>query len=58
MLCDSLGGKPERTQQEACPSVGKNTKVVLVSCYAWNCVSTSVCSGVGISKGSWCHLLR
>ena len=43
--------------QEASPSAGKNTGVVLVPCYAWKCVPTAIFGGVDISKVLWCHLL-
>ena len=44
--------------QEAPPSTGKNTGVVLVPCYAWKCVPTAVSVGVDISEVPECHLLR
>ena len=46
------------SNQEASPSVGKNTSVVLVECWAWKCVPTAISSGVDISKVPGCHLLQ
>ena len=47
-----------RNDQEASPSVGKNTGVVLVPCCAWKCVPTAMSGGVDISDVPGCHLLR
>ena len=44
--------------QEASPSAGKNTGIVLVSCCAWKCVPTAISGGVDISEVPGCHLLR
>ena len=38
------------SDQEASPSVGKNTKIVLVPCCAWKCVPMAVFGGVDVSK--------
>ena len=43
--------------QEASPSAGKKTRVVLLSCLAWKCVPTIISGGVDISKVPGCHLL-
>ena len=45
------------SDQEASPSAGKNTRIVLVPCRAWKCVPTAISGGVDISKVSVCHLL-
>ena len=45
------------SDQEASPSAGKNTRIVLVSCHAWKCVPTAISCGVDILQGPWCHLL-
>ena len=46
--------------QEASPSAGKNTEVVLVlvPCCAWKYVPTAILGGVDILKVPGCHLLR
>ena len=46
------------SDQEASPSAGKNTGVVLVPCRAWKCVSTAISGRVDISEDPGCHLLR
>ena len=46
------------SDQEASPSTGKNTGIVLVPCHTWNCVPTAISHGVDISEISGCHLLR
>ena len=43
----------ESSNQEAFPSAGKNTAVVLVSCCAWKCVPTAISDGVDISEAPW-----
>ena len=43
--------------QEASPSAGKKTRVVLLACLAWKCVPTIISGGVDISKVRGCHLL-
>ena len=50
MLSDSKETELGSSNQEACPSTGKNTGVVLVSCHAWKCVSTAISGGVDISE--------
>ena len=44
------------SNQEASPSVGKNTGVVLVPCCAWKC--KSIFDGLNISEVPGCHLLQ
>ena len=46
------------SNQEASPTAGKNTGVVLVPCRAWKCVPTAITSDVDISKVPGCHFLR
>ena len=55
---DSKEIKLGSSDQEAFPSAGKNTGIVLVSCCAWKCVSTAISSGVDISEVPGCHLLQ
>ena len=43
--------------QEASPSAGINTRIVLVSCRAWKCVLTAIFGGVDISEVPGCHFL-
>ena len=38
------------SNQEAPPSAGKNTGIVLVPCWAWKCAPIAISSGVDISK--------
>ena len=45
------------SNQEASPSVGKNTGIVLVPCNAWKIVPKSISRGVDISENPSCHLL-
>ena len=44
--------------QEASPSAGKNTEIVLVPCPAWKCIPTAIFGGVDIFEVPGCHLLR
>ena len=46
------------SDQEASPSAGKNTGIVLVPCCTWKCVPTAISGGVDISKVPGCQLLR
>ena len=46
------------SDQEASPSAGKNTGIVLVPCRAWKCVPTAISDGVDVSVVPGCHLLR
>ena len=54
---DRKESKLESRNQEASPSLGKNTVTFLVPCRAWKCVSTSIFGGVDISEVSGCHLI-
>ena len=54
---DSKETKLGSSNQEASPSAGKNTGVVLVPYHAWNCVHTAISGGVNIYKVPGCHLL-
>ena len=38
------------SEQEASPSAGKNTRIVLVPCTAWKCVPTAISGSVDISE--------
>ena len=58
LLSDSKEMKPGSSEQEASPSAGKNTRIVLVPCCAWKCVPTAISGGVDISEVPGCHLLR
>ena len=46
------------SDQEASPSAGKNTGIVLVPCHAWKCAPTAISVGVDISEVPGCHLLQ
>ena len=46
------------SRQEASPSAGKSTRIVLVPCRACKCVPTAISGGVDIFEVSGCHLLR
>ena len=56
MLPDSKETKLGSNNQEASPSAGKNTRVVLVPCSRMEV--TAISSGVDISEVSGSHLLR
>ena len=59
VLCDSKETELGSSDQEASPSVGENTGVVLVPCFcAWKCIPTAISSGVDISEVPGCHLLQ
>ena len=58
VLLDSKETELGSNDQEASPSAGKNTGIVLVPCHAWKCVPTAISGGVDISKVPGCHLLR
>ena len=45
---DSKETELGRSNQEASPSAGKNTGIVLVPCRAWKCVPTTISGGVDI----------
>ena len=57
MLPDSKENELGSSDQGACPSAGKNTRIVLVPCHTWKCVPTAISSGVDISEVPGCHLL-
>ena len=46
------------SDQEASPSAGKNTGVVLVPCCAWKCAPRAISGSVDIAEVPGCHLLR
>ena len=46
------------SNQEALPSTGKNTGIVLVPCHSWECVPTAISGGLDISQVPRCHLLQ
>ena len=48
----------QSSDQEASPSPGENTRVVLVPCPTWKCVPTAISGGVDISEVPGCHLLQ
>ena len=52
---DSKETKLQSSDQEASPSAGKNTGIVLVLCHAWKCVPTAISGGVDISKVPGCY---
>ena len=58
MRPDSTETELGSSDQEASPSAGKNTGIVLVPCCALKCVRTAISSGVDISEVPGCHLLR
>ena len=55
VLPDSKETELGSSNQEASPSAGKNTGVVLVPC---SCVPTATFGGVDISEVPGCHLFR
>ena len=50
MPADREGTEPGSSDQEASPSAGKNTGIILVPCQAWQCVPTVISVGVDISE--------
>ena len=50
--------KLENSDQEASPSAGKNTGIVLVPYCAWKCVPTAISGGMDISEVPGLHLLQ
>ena len=58
MSPDSKETELGNSSQEASPSAGKNTGIVLVPCHAWKCVPTAISGGVDISEVPGCHLLQ
>ena len=57
VLPDSKETKLGSSNQEASPSAGENTGIVLVPCHAWKCVPTAISGGVDISEVRGCYLL-
>ena len=57
VLPDSNEIKLGSSDQEASPSAGKNTGVVLVPCLRMKCIPTAISGGVDISVVPGCHLL-
>ena len=57
-LPDSKATEFGSSNQEASPSAGKNTGVILVSCCTYKSDPTGISSGMDISKVPECHLLR
>ena len=55
---DSKETKLGSSDQEASPSAGKYTGVVLVPGCAWKCVPTALSGGVDISEVKRLHFLR
>ena len=45
-------------EQEAFPSAGKSTGVVLVPCCTWKCLPATISIGVNDSEVPGCHLLQ
>ena len=58
VLPDSKETELGSSNQEASPSAGKNTRVVLVPFRAWKCVPTAISGGVDIYEVLGCHFLR
>ena len=54
---DTKETKLGSSDQEASPSAGKNTGIVLVPCRAWKCVPTAISGSVDISEVPGCHFL-
>ena len=46
------------SNQEASPSAGENTGVVLVPCCKWGYVPAAISAGLDISEVPGCHLLQ
>ena len=57
MSPDIVETKLKSSDQEAFPSAGKNTRVVLVPYRTWKCVPKAISGGVDISEVPGCHLL-
>ena len=58
MLRDCKETKLGCSHQEASPSAGKSTAIVLVPYHAWKCVPAAISGGVDISEVPGCRLLR
>ena len=54
---DNKKNKLGSSDQEASPSAGKNTEVVLVSCRTRKCVPIAISGGVDTSVAPGCQLL-
>ena len=55
---DSKETKLGSSDQEASPSAGKNTGIVLVPCRVRKCAPMAISGGVDVSEVHRCHLLR
>ena len=59
--CTVLPGSREtelgNSDQEASPSAGKNTSIVLVPYCTWNCAPIAISGGADIFEVPVCHLL-
>ena len=58
VLSDSKETKLGSSDQEASPSAGKNTGIVLVPCRVRKCALMAISGGVDVSEVQQCHLLR
>ena len=58
MLPDSKETELGSRNQEASPSAGKSTRIVLMPCDTWKCVPTVISGGLDISEVLGCHLLQ
>ena len=57
VLPDSKETELGSSNQEASPSAGKNSVIVLVPCHTWKCVPAAIFGDVDISEVPGCHLL-
>ena len=59
MLPDSKDTELGSSEQDASPSAGKNTRIVLVLCLRMEdaCIPAAISGGVDISEVPGCHLL-
>ena len=55
---DTKEAKLGSSDQEASPSAGKTTGIVLVPCCTWKCVLRAISGGVDISEVPGYHLLQ
>ena len=55
---DTKEAKLGSSDQEASPSAGKTTGIVLVPCCTWKCVLSAISGGVDISEVPGYHLLQ
>ena len=58
VLPDRKETKLGSSNEQASPSAGKNTEIVLVPYCAWKSVPTAISSGVDIPEVPACHLLQ